>query len=62
MAAKATGRKSGQAKKVPKQKPVDKKLWPFYILQVLRKHAFEGAEQDDEGEPLPDAPADRQFP
>lgn len=27
----------------------DKKLWPFFILEVLRKHAIDGAEQDDEG-------------
>lgn len=29
--------------------PIDKKLWPFFILEVLRKHALDGAECDGEG-------------
>lgn len=28
---------------------IDKKLWPFFILEVLRQHAIDGAEHDDEG-------------
>ena len=29
--------------------PIDKKLWPFFILEVLRKHALNGAECDRDG-------------
>lgn len=29
--------------------PTDKKLWPFYILEVLRTHALDGLERDDAG-------------
>lgn len=29
--------------------PIDKKLWPFFILEVLRKHASDGANEDDKG-------------
>lgn len=28
---------------------IDKKLWPFFILEVLRTHAHDGFECDDEG-------------
>lgn len=37
------------AKKAASAQAVDKKLWPFYILRVLKEHAPEGAEHDDEG-------------
>lgn len=36
-------------KSSPIDQPADKKLWPFFILEVLRKHAIDGAEQDDKG-------------
>lgn len=48
--------KSGSARrgrsnvgKTSNKQPVDKKLWPFFILQVLKRHRFDGAERDDEG-------------
>lgn len=52
-----TGKKASQAKAsgssakagARKPTPVDKKLWPFYILEVLRRHAPEGVERDGEG-------------
>lgn len=35
--------------KVARQQPVDKKLWPFFILEVLDNHALDGSEYDDQG-------------
>lgn len=49
MATKANGKQVSQSKKTVSVQPVDKKLWPLYIIRVLRKHAHEGAERDDEG-------------
>lgn len=47
--AKASANKSAQPKKAASAQPIDKKLWPFYILEVLRTHALDGAEHDDAG-------------
>lgn len=51
--AKTAAKKSKMAKpsidKTSLSQPVDKKLWPFYILKVLKRHAPEGAGYDDAG-------------
>lgn len=65
MAAKTTAEKRSDAEETPearmaektqpqtgkaaKKKSVDKKLWPFFILKVLKRHAADGAECDDGG-------------
>lgn len=49
MVAKTTGKKAPQSRKAASALPVDKKLWPFFILKVLKEHAASGAERDDDG-------------
>lgn len=56
MATRNSKKKAAKAKdgdvtkaKASNPQPVDKKLWPFYILEVLRTHVHDGAECDDEG-------------
>lgn len=44
-----TTKPKGSSKRASLTQPVDKKLWPFYILKVLKRYAFEGAESDDKG-------------
>lgn len=46
---KASTEKGAKPKAAATATPVDKKLWPLYILQVLRTHALDGAERDDAG-------------